>query len=157
MNYFKWIAGFIVIIILQSTIVPLLAIYQIRPDFLLIAVFVFALEVNQIRATITGFLVGVLQDLLTSGGIIGLSALTKSITGFTVGFNSKRKKTLKPRWIIVGFIVISLLHDIIFYFVLVYTLSDTMSLLKMIVRYSIPTTLYSSIFLIILFMVQRRI
>jgi len=155
MYHFKWAGIFAVIILLQSTIVQLLAIKHIYPDFILVVLFLYALNVTQIPATVMGFSVGLAGDLLNGGSIIGLSALTKSVVGFLLGFQSKREKPLRPPRLLMLFVGISLFHDTIFHFL--NTLGGSLTVVPLMIRYSLPTTLYSTCFVAMIFAVQRRI
>jgi len=69
---------------LQATLIPALGIAGIRPDLPLVAVTLVALSRGAATGTITGFLVGLAQDL-GNPGFLGLNALAKCLVGHTVG------------------------------------------------------------------------
>ena len=80
-QYFRYGAVTLVLLILQTTIVPYTAIANIIPDVLLVWIVYVAVKMGQIPATILGFTVGLFMDLI-SGQFIGLSALSKTVAGF---------------------------------------------------------------------------
>ena len=76
-------------LILQSTLVPLVAINGIRPDLLLIIVVLSALLLGKETGACLGFFTGLLQDLV-SGNIFGLNILSKLATGFLAGVMERK-------------------------------------------------------------------
>ncbi len=67
------------------TVVPLIEIGGSFPDLMLIFVVYIALKNGQIAGTIVGFIAGLLIDLMV-GFTPGLSALSKTISGFVAGY-----------------------------------------------------------------------
>jgi len=102
--------------------------------------FVFGKRYGQIPATLTGFGVGLIQDFLTSG-IIGFFSLTKSITGFITGTIGKKKKQLNFKLYIMLLAMVSIIHDVIFYFI--NTIGSDVSFLKLFFCYSVSSTCYT--------------
>ena len=75
----------ICVLIIQSTYGEKLALFDIRPDFVLLTLAYVAFSGGQIEGTLLGFFVGFLQDIYAPEQF-GLNALTKSIVGFFVGY-----------------------------------------------------------------------
>jgi rod shape-determining protein MreD len=78
--------------LLQTAIVPRLAIGGIQPDLFLILLFGLSLSVGPEPAAAAGFLIGLYQDSL-SGAPLGLNAFTLSLIGFLVSRLSRQVKT----------------------------------------------------------------
>ncbi len=84
-RYLRYTFITILLVVLQVTIVPFIAIEGVRPDLLLIYVVIISLREGQIPGTIAGFAVGLISDLAV-GEFIGLGALTKTGAGFIAGY-----------------------------------------------------------------------
>jgi len=78
--------------LLQSAVVPRLAIGGIKPDLFLVLLFGLGLSTGPELATAAGFLIGLYQDSL-SGAPLGLNAFTLSLIGFLVSRMSRHVKT----------------------------------------------------------------
>lgn len=76
---------FFPLLILQSTIVPLISIVGVIPDLILILLVYFTLRLGQIHGTILGFVYGLLLDMIT-GNIFGSAMIAKTISGFVAGY-----------------------------------------------------------------------
>jgi rod shape-determining protein MreD len=83
--------------LLQTAIVPHLAIGGIQPDLFLILLFGLSLSVGPELAAAAGFLIGLYQDSL-SGAPLGLNAFALSLIGFLVSGLSRQVKTTQPAW-----------------------------------------------------------
>jgi rod shape-determining protein MreD len=73
------------IVLLQTTFIPFISLGGYLPDLFILYIVYHALRFGQIEATITGFIIGLLQDIITIK-FFGLTALAKTITGFTAGY-----------------------------------------------------------------------
>ncbi|HVN47217.1 MAG TPA: rod shape-determining protein MreD, partial [Bacteroidota bacterium] len=71
--------------LLQTLFLPLVSLAGFIPDVLLIWLVTNALRRGQIEATVSGFVVGLLQDIVTIK-FLGLAAFSKTITGFILGY-----------------------------------------------------------------------
>lgn len=76
---------FLVSLVLQTTILPLLQFHGIMPDLLLILIVLTGLFLGSVKGGAVGFAVGLLEDLL-AGRYLGLGALSGFLTGYTVGY-----------------------------------------------------------------------
>jgi rod shape-determining protein MreD len=83
--------------LLQTVIVPRLAIGGIQPDLFLILLFGLSLSIEPELAAAAGFLIGLYQDAL-SGAPLGLNAFALSVIGFLVSGLSQQVKTTQPVW-----------------------------------------------------------
>jgi rod shape-determining protein MreD len=142
-----------VALILQSTLVRLLAIEGIQPDLILVALFFVALMEGSYQATIAGFCVGLVQDLY-SPETLGLNALSKSLVGFALGFCRRGVfvEGLMPRTFILFAAV--LLHDLIYFLISLWP--NIGAGLSRVVVVGLPTALYTAIFGYVIFYFMNR-
>lgn len=84
-NYLKPIIIFIPLAVIQMVIVPLISVYDIAPNLVLILIVYYTLIDGQIFGIILGFILGLLFDLI-SGGIIGASSLAFTVAAFIAGY-----------------------------------------------------------------------
>ncbi len=80
------------LLFLQTTFIPLLSLGGMVPDLLLIWVVYTGLRRGQTETTVAGFLVGLLQDLVSTQ-LFGLAALSKTLAGFLAGSFFNENKT----------------------------------------------------------------
>ncbi|MEE2877005.1 MAG: rod shape-determining protein MreD [Candidatus Neomarinimicrobiota bacterium] len=73
------------VLLLQILLSDFLTIRGLRPDFMLIFVIVVALRNGSLAGVVTGFSLGLVEDLFSAGSLMGLVPLTKSLTGFLIG------------------------------------------------------------------------
>lgn len=76
---------FFPLLLLQSTLVPLISIVGVIPDLILILLVYFTLRMGQIHGTVLGFIYGFLLDMIT-GNIFGSAMIAKTISGFVTGY-----------------------------------------------------------------------
>ncbi len=84
-QYIFAIILFFPLLVIQSTIVPLVAIVGVVPDLILILLVYFTLRMGQLHGTILGFIYGFLLDLIT-GNIFGSAMISKTLSGFVTGY-----------------------------------------------------------------------
>src|SRR3989339_1668444 len=115
----KWIIFFLLGVFFQSIIIDnLLAIKGVRPDIILLMLIFFGLGIGEIYPIIIGFFVGFIQGLGFLGdGFIGLSALTKSITGFYITLFYKSNKKWNDRYFLMIILTSCLIHNSIYYYI----------------------------------------
>jgi rod shape-determining protein MreD len=85
MNYLKPVLFFIPLAIIQLVVIPLISIYNITPNLVLILIVYYTLKDGQIFGTILGFILGLLLDLF-SGGLIGAFMFSFTISAFLAGY-----------------------------------------------------------------------
>lgn len=89
MKNYIWLGVIVVALIIQSTLLPLIAIHGVYPDLLLIIVVSHALLSGKEKGVSIGFFAGLLQDL-ASGSIFGTNTLAKLATGFVCGLAERK-------------------------------------------------------------------
>lgn len=131
------------ILILQSTFIPFLAIGGYSPDLFVIWIVYMAIRRGQIDATAAGFVVGLLQDLVSTQ-FFGLGALAKTVCGFTAGyfFNENNTEQILGSYrfmLITG--LSSAVHNLVYFTLFFQGISDTV--LIDVMRVSGATTVYT--------------
>lgn len=91
-RYLRPAAVGIFLVILQVTFIPFLALHGVVPDLLVILVVVFAIKRGQVEGMVGGFIVGIVEDLVTTH-FFGLGALSKTVAGFVTGYFTNENKT----------------------------------------------------------------
>ncbi|MBM4168642.1 MAG: rod shape-determining protein MreD [Ignavibacteria bacterium] len=133
------------LLIIQTTFLPLISVEGVIPDVLLIWVIYNAVRRGQIEGMVAGFVVGLFQDFATTQ-FFGLAALSKTVTGFAGGFffnENKTAVTLGTYRFVVIVAVLSLLHNLIYFGVLLQGM-ETTSLFS-ISSWSSTTMVYTAI------------
>ncbi len=156
-RYIKFIFISIIFIVLQTTVANIISIRGISPDFLLIWIVLIAIRYGQIESTLFGFIIGLIYDLAT-GGVIGLSSLSKSVSGFIAGYFFNENKTVitlsSYRFLLIV-LLISLIHNSFYY--LIYLQGSELNTFSSIVKIGGITTLYTTtISLLPVFIFMRK-
>ena len=109
---------FFAVLLVQLTVIPLIAIAGVIPDLVLISLVYYSISRDQFYGTVLGGTYGVFLDLIT-GSLLGSSMLSKTIAGFTAGyFSTETKKEINISTYIFSLIVFicALIDSIIFSF-----------------------------------------
>ncbi|HJY63582.1 MAG TPA: rod shape-determining protein MreD [Ignavibacteria bacterium] len=146
------------LILVQKTLIWLIAVtnYDVTPDLVLIGLVYIGMKNGKTYGSITGFLSGLTIDFI-SFSFLGLMALSKSSAGFISGFFNDERKI--ARYLAgVGFILIvllcSLVNNIIYF--TIYFQGSTLKLSDIMMRYVIPTAIYTAIFAVLPVIFERR-
>jgi rod shape-determining protein MreD len=113
MTWLKWAAFFVVCFLLQSTVVPSIAILGVKPDFVILVLFIFAVKTNELPATWAGFILGLAQDIYAPGAL-GLNALAKTVAGFFAGLFNEKTVRIDPIYQGVALLLMFVLNDSIY-------------------------------------------
>ncbi|MFQ5898337.1 MAG: rod shape-determining protein MreD [Candidatus Methylomirabilia bacterium] len=95
----------------HTTVAPMLMVAGVTPDIPLILTVLLGLRKGPEVGCLTGFGAGLLQDV-TSGGVLGVQALTKSLVGFLVGLLGGRLWISNPLVQVVGLVLLSLAEGV---------------------------------------------
>jgi len=151
LSYAKYAVLIIVLALVQKTFVWLISFssLNISPDLVIIAVAYIAIKEGKIFGCVTGFLSGLLLDLL-SGSFIGLLALSYTIAAFVIGhFQNESDKYLGKYYFLLLVFITSLIGNFVFYSVYfqgtVITFTDIM--LKFVLVSSAYTALMSLVYI----------
>ena len=93
----KIIAIFMGVMLAQLYLAQLLAVGDIRPDFILVFLIFASARYGRITGVLLGFSAGLMQDFTGSLSVLGANALTKSIVGYTVGTLNGTMTVWTPR------------------------------------------------------------
>ena len=86
---------FLMCAVLQSTLIPHVAIMGVKPDLLLLALFILSTKVGVMPGVYAGFILGLGQDLF-SPSLLGQNALAMTVTGAVCGLFNERVMRLDP-------------------------------------------------------------
>lgn len=137
-SYWQIILLGISALLFQLYFVPLIEIVVWRPDVILIVILYFGNRYGVLTGTISGFILGILQDSL-SVTPMGISSFANSICGFLAGQTREIKITANISFLVA--LLLILLHGIIFYFF--YQFNSETTYLTLIVTRAFPNTIYS--------------
>lgn len=135
-------------LVVHMTVVKFLAIRDITPDILVIWIVYLAVRDGHIAGATAGFLLGLAVDQLSGAdGMLGLSALAKTIAGFAGGYfhnENKTQQTLGGTMFLVAVGVAALLHNTAYF--LIFLQGSSSGVWAMMFRYGLPATLYTAAF-----------
>ncbi|MFQ5511296.1 MAG: rod shape-determining protein MreD [Candidatus Krumholzibacteriia bacterium] len=126
----------------QMLLVPRIALGEIAPDFPLLLVAYFAINQTPLKGSISGFAVGLFQDLFNPQ-LLGLNALTKSLTGYAVSVMGAKADPENVFFLLPLFSVAALGHD--FFYLLFFTGLDPAKFFVLLVTVSVPSALYTAV------------
>ncbi len=90
-DYILSILLFFPVLVIQTTIMPLISINGIVPDLILILLVFYSMKRGQLYGTALGFVYGFLFDLIT-GSLLGSTMISKTLAGFIAGYFSNENK-----------------------------------------------------------------
>ena len=139
----RWTGLFIILFILQTTLVPVLSIFGAKPDLLLLGLFFLAIRKDAIPAVFTGFILGLAQDFY-SPEILGQNALAKSVAGYFAGFFNEKVMRLDPIIQLALLLLMFLLHDAIYFAVQAVQAHASLQVIgTQIITVTLPRTAYT--------------
>lgn len=94
-------------VVAQATLSSVLSINDVYPDLCLVLACLAGFLSNEHKGLIIGLIVGLLQDLLTPGGI-GLNMILKGLTGFLAGVTTHTVSTVTTAAVVIVTLVLSL-------------------------------------------------
>lgn len=149
---------FFPVLVLQTTIIPLIEISGVIPDLILILLVFYSIRQGHIYGSILGFTFGLFYDLIT-GSLLGSAMLSKTVVGFVAGYFSnenKRDAYLHSYPFILIVLLCSVVDSIVYAF-----FSDTdinRNILLLFFEQGMLPGLYTSVIsiLVMIFMPKRR-
>lgn len=149
MNGARLVLFTLLTLIAQVSVVPRIAIAGVRPDLTVLLVVIAGLRGGPITGTLTGFCIGLLQDLLAPE-TLGMNALAKSLVGWQVGKLSGQLALDGPP-LYVGLVGAAVLaHD--FIYLLCLTRLELGRFFLTFVTQSIPAAIYTGILALLMAM-----
>jgi rod shape-determining protein MreD len=146
----------LLLIVVHATILNFVTIGNAIPDIILIWVVYVAITTGQLTGTITGFFVGIIVDLL-SGGVLGLSALAKTLAGFVGGYffnENKIEQTLSTSKFVIAVGIASVLHNAIYF--LIFLQGTDVGWARAVALHGIPSALYTTVLAVVPMAIFRR-
>jgi rod shape-determining protein MreD len=145
--------------VIQTTLVPQIAIGTIVPDLILIWIVYLGITRGHAPATIAGFFLGFLLDILSGPQrMLGLSSLAKSIAGFAAGYTFNENKTEQTLSGLISILIlfgISLVHNLLYF--LIFLQGVDFSWNSVMLFHALPTTIYTTaVGLIPMFVFARK-
>lgn len=157
-EYLKYAGILIVLILLQKTVVSFIDVteFRITPDLVLIGLVYVGIKRGKITGSISGFVSGLILDIF-SFSFIGLMALSKTAAGFVSGFFNNDQKTERYLNSYVFVIIVSICSVVnnIVYFAF-YFQGTNLTFIDILIRYVLPTTVYTAVFSVIPVIFARR-
>lgn len=139
------------LLLLHLMIVPYLTLANVVPDIILIFVIYLAIREGRVPATIAGFCLGLLLDLLGGeSSVLGLSALTKSVTGFAAGYSYSEGRAIQTLGSYRFLMVVgagSLLHNALYF--TIYLQGTSVSFFDAFFLHAVPGALYNVLITVI--------
>ena len=136
----KYVAIYFILLFVETNLLHLISIKNITPDLILVYVLIFSLRENKSKVTIIGFTAGLIQDVFTTK-FFGLSALTKSITGFIGVFFQQKRNEYKLLYYLTVFLVLIFIHELIYQFI--YSLGGDIGFWRLLLYGIVPRTFYT--------------
>jgi rod shape-determining protein MreD len=96
----------------HGSLASLLQVGDVAPDIPLIVVVMLALRMGPEFGCVGGLIAGLLQDV-TTGGLIGVQALTKALTGFAIGAWSARLSVTSPLVQVPGLVLLTICEGLV--------------------------------------------
>jgi rod shape-determining protein MreD len=157
-EYVKYSIILLVLVIVQKTLIWLIAVtnYEITPDIVLIGIVYVGIRKGKLVSSIGGFIFGLIIDMF-SFSFLGLSALSKCAGGFVSGyFNSENKIERYTHTYVFIFIILlcSFINNIIYFEI--YFQGTNLSFIEILIRYIIPTSVYTALVGIIPIVFSRK-
>ncbi len=140
MRIVKYLLMFGFLLLLQTTLIPLLSIKDVYPDLLLIGVIITGIRHGATPAILAGCLTGFVQDAAVTQ-LYGLSALAKSAAGFVAGYFSREKVKYNFQ-VTVGVVAATALANSVIY-QSIYYFDSGAGMGWVILRYVLPHCLYT--------------
>lgn len=90
-EYFIPFLIFFPVLVIQTTIFPLLSLGGVVPDLILVLLVFYSIRHGHIYGAVLGFVFGLFFDLIT-GSLLGSAMLSKTLVGFIAGYFSNENR-----------------------------------------------------------------
>ncbi|MBN1308088.1 MAG: rod shape-determining protein MreD [Chitinispirillaceae bacterium] len=147
--FFRWTGLVVLLYILQTTIVPLITVFGIKPDLLVLVLFYIGFKNDVIPAVFAGFFLGLTQDFY-SPVILGQNALSKTVAGFFAGVFNEKVMRIDPIFQLILLLLIFVIHDAVFFAVEMFKTDTPIQAIGVeMVSSTLPRALYTLFFALI--------
>lgn len=153
MVWVKYGVLFLIALLIESNLSWFYGIGMHTPDLVLILVIYIAIRDGKTKGTSTGFTFGLIEDLIVSVGYLGLSSLTKSITGFIMGFFTDSRRSRLFPGIMFPMSIGIIINEVI---VTVFRIAGTSEgILSAILTRALPSSLYTFVIAFLILMIFK--
>lgn len=156
MNYLWYAIAGLILLLVQLNL-GYIAVESITPDLLVVLTVFIALREGQFTAQLTGFVLGLLFDVISSD-IIGTNALSKMLAGFVAGYFYNEQLSIADSiggFRFLGVIALAtLVHNIVYFFFQVQHTDLTFT--GFFLRYGFAATLYTTVVSVVVMLVAAR-
>ncbi len=144
MNPIRYGLVLLVLVFIQGTVSGVLAIGQVSPDLVLIAVVYAGVRLGQVPATGVGFVAGLLTDFFST--LWGLGAFSKTLAGFISGYFHRSRRGARPlnAWELAGVTFLAALVHNLFYFAL-FSAGTELGLWTLLLRFGLGGAFYTAV------------
>jgi rod shape-determining protein MreD len=146
----------VVLLLLQASLVDMLSMKGIAPDLLLIFIVYLAVREGQMYVLPWGFALGLVLDLST-GTVLGLSALSKSAAAFTAGYfysDNKISMTLSTyRFLLLVFLTAAV-HNTIYF--VIFTMGSEIGFFNAVFGLGLASALFTTTVAVLPMLVAAR-
>ncbi len=135
----------LLLLILQTTFIPYLAVGGYLPDLFLLWLVYVALRRGQIEAAAYGFGIGFLQDI-TATKFLGLAALAKTIAAFIAGYflnENTTEQTLGSYRYVLIVLLCAFIHNVVYF--TIFFQGVTGSLVGHVFQFSLASAVYTGV------------
>ena len=108
---------FVVLVPIQSVVMPHLSLWGIKPDLGLIAVSLVGLFAGELEGLFVGLVLGWIMSLFSADSLL-LSMVTKGAVGYVAGLAGRQVAYLTPMALVMGLLVVSTITGLLMAFVL---------------------------------------
>lgn len=146
----------VVLLIVQANFTDMVSISGVAPDLLLIFIVYLAVKEGQLYALPWGFFIGLALDLST-GTVIGLSALSKTVAAFTAGYfynENMIAMTLSTYRFLLLVLLTAFAHNAVYF--LVFTLGSGIGFFGAVFGYGLVSALFTTILSVLPMLVTAR-
>lgn len=133
------------LLILQTTFIPFLSIGGFLPDLFVVWIVYVAIRRGQLEASIAGFVVGLMQDAVTTQ-FFGLGAFSKTFCGFVAGYffnENNTEQTLGSYRFLLIVLLCSMIHNMIYFGVFLQGVQDSVIVTS--IEFSLATSVYTGV------------
>ena len=145
------------ILLLETSFLPFIGLGGYLPDLFILYIVYLALRRGQIEATLTGFIIGILQDLVTTK-FFGLAALSKTVAAFVAGYffnENTTEQTLGSYRYILLTTLCSVVHNVVYFFI--FFQGNEGSVISSTLELTFGSTLYTVVIAVLpMFFFSRR-
>jgi rod shape-determining protein MreD len=132
----------ILALFLQTSWTNAIALWEIKPDLIVLVLVFIGITRGQIEATILGFLSGCLMDVYNPEWM-GVNALANTLVGFAVGYTRLGVVAEDLQVQATFFFLASLVRDLVYF--LCYTFPDPIQAFYMVLRFGLGTAVYTAL------------